>query len=61
MKKYLKINGGGRGVGGDVAALEFEPGTFRSAVESSLIKNVNEPVIPIFLWHVGFNLVYRLK
>ncbi len=31
-----------------------------SAVESSLIKNVS-PYIPIFLSHVGFNLVCRLK
>ncbi len=51
MKKKLKIKG----------PPGFEPGTSRLAVESSLIKNVNSPIIPIFLSHVGFSLVYRLK
>ncbi len=51
MKKKIKINW----------PPGFKPGTSRSAVESSLIKNVNKFPYPDFLSHVGFNLVYRLK
>ncbi len=39
MKKNLKIKG----------SLGFEPGTSHSAVESSLIKNVNKSHYPYFL------------